>query len=55
MPPKDRDAAWSTTAEYPNRGRPALRAAFEVGAVVVRKIVKDWENVASDIPSPSTP
>ena len=51
LPPKGHSAAWSTTAEYPNRGVPALRAAFDVGAAVVRQLVKDWSEVSKNTPA----
>ena len=38
-PPPGEDAAWSTTAPYPDRGRPALEAAWQVGSHVVRALV----------------
>src|SRR5882757_3411538 len=41
-PPPGKDAAWSTTAEYPEQGRPALEAAFQVGDRVVQKLVEGW-------------
>ncbi len=49
-PPTGKTAAWSTTAEYPNRGVPALRAAFAVGSAVVKEIVEQWPQVSKTTP-----
>ena len=40
--PPSKDAAWSTTAEYPEDGRPALEAAYQVGNIVVQKLIAGW-------------
>jgi purine nucleoside permease len=42
MPPKGKTAAWSTTAEYPENGRPALEAAYQVGNRVVQHLLNGW-------------
>lgn len=52
LPPAGKAAAWSATAEYPNRGRPALRAAFEVGRAAVKGLVENWDHFAH---SPTNP
>ncbi len=50
MPPPGETAAWSTTAPYPDEGEPALRAAFDVGRIVVDAIVANWDDVADALP-----
>ena len=42
-PPADLPASASATLEYPNRGEPALEAAYQVGGAVVRELLADWE------------
>ncbi len=42
MQPPGKDAAWSTTAEYPEDGRPALEAAYQIGNIVVQKLIGNW-------------
>ena len=51
MPPKGRTAAWSTTAPYPENGRPALEAAYQVGGVVVDELLSDWPRYRDATPS----
>jgi purine nucleoside permease len=50
MPPPGRSAAWSTTAEYPDNGFPALDAAQRVGGKVVRHLVQHWDEVRDEVP-----
>ena len=50
MPPPGRTAAWSTTAPYADEGRPAIRAAYEVGRKVVDTVVADWATLADSVP-----
>ena len=50
MPPKGKTAAWSTTAPYPEQGRPALEAAYQVGNRVVQKILEGWATYERKIP-----
>ena len=50
MPPKGKTAAWSTTAEYPEQGRPALEAAYQIGNRVVQELLKGWSTYANKIP-----
>ena len=38
MPPRDRAATWSVTAPYPDRGLPAIDAAYRVAEPVVRAL-----------------
>ena len=38
-PPQGKTAAWSTTAEYPDQGIPALMSAFGIGAHVTKALV----------------
>ena len=54
-PPPGKTADWSATADYPNRGQPALRAAFTVGAEVVNEISDNWLKYAEDIPARTDP
>ncbi len=42
IPPPGRDAAWSSTAPYPDDGLPAKESAFRVGNSVVKEILKNW-------------
>jgi purine nucleoside permease len=42
MPPPGKSAAWSTTAEYPEEGIPALEAAYQVGNRVVQALLDGW-------------
>jgi purine nucleoside permease len=50
MPPPGKSAAWSTTAEYPEQGRPALEAAYQVGNRVVQALLADWSRYRDTIP-----
>ena len=50
FPPPGEDAAWSTTAPYPNDGEPAYEAAFQLGNRVVQTLVGDWETYRNRIP-----
>lgn len=51
MPPKGEDAAWSTTAPYPDDGVPALEAAYIVGSKVVGEITGNWQKYRKEIPA----
>lgn len=51
MPPKGEDAAWSTTAPYPEKGRPALEAAYLVGSRVVHELIEHWPDHRDTPPS----
>jgi purine nucleoside permease len=42
MPPAGRDAAWSSTAPYPDQGQPALEAAFRVGSKALEGLLAAW-------------
>ena len=50
MPPADRTAAWSTTAPYPDQGRPALDAAYLVGSRVLQTLLDGWSRYATETP-----
>ena len=50
MQPPGKDAAWSTTAEYPEDGRPALEAAYQVGNIVVQKLIGGWSEYRDKLP-----
>jgi purine nucleoside permease len=50
MPPIGEDAAWSTTAPYPDDGVPALEAAYIVGSKVVNAITKNWQKYRTQLP-----
>ena len=43
MPPDDQTAQWSKTQPYPDNGRPAFEAAFEVGNTVVQALLAGWD------------
>jgi purine nucleoside permease len=49
MPPPGKSAAWSTTAEYPEGGMPAVEAAYQVGNRVVQALLSGWSRY-SDAP-----
>ncbi|HEY0685948.1 MAG TPA: purine nucleoside permease [Steroidobacter sp.] len=51
MPPPGQSAAWSTTAPYPEQGRPAIEAAYQVGNRVVQYLLNEWPTVSSKVPS----
>lgn len=51
MPPKGQSTAWSTTAPYPENGRPALEAAYQVGNRVVQELIKGWAKYREAIPT----
>ena len=51
MPPKGRTAAWSTTAEYPEDGVPALEAAYQVGNRVAQQLLKNWSVYRDKLPA----
>jgi len=51
MPPKGKTAAWSTTAPYPEEGRPALEAAYQVGNRVVQKLINGWPAYRDKLPA----
>lgn len=42
MPPPKQNAAWSTTAPYPEQGRPAVEAAYQVGNRVAQELLRGW-------------
>ena len=54
MPPKGKTAAWSTTADYPDDGLPALEAAYLVGNKVITQITKNWDVYKHEIPQNDT-
>lgn len=49
-PPKGKTVAWSTTAHYPENGRRALEAAFQVGDRVVEELISGWSKYRDQIP-----
>ena len=49
-PPPGKEAAWSTTAPYPDAGLPAKEAAFAVGNVVVQEILRNWDKFENSVP-----
>ncbi|MGF1448380.1 MAG: purine nucleoside permease [Opitutales bacterium] len=49
-PPPGESAAWSTTADYPADGRPALEAAYKVALPVVEALLEGWEVYADSLP-----
>lgn len=50
MPPPDKPAAWSATADYAGNGLPALESAFVVGRAVISKLLLDWKTYAVRVP-----
>ena len=50
MPPPGKTAQWSRSMPYPDRGLPALEAAFKVGNVVVQALVEGWDTYAHTLP-----
>jgi purine nucleoside permease len=50
MPPPDKPAAWSATAEYAGNGLPALESAYMVGQQVLQALLKDWSEYADTPP-----
>jgi purine nucleoside permease len=50
MPPPGKDAAWSTTAPYPDGGLPAIESAFTIGNVVVQELLKNWDKYEIETP-----
>lgn len=53
--PPGKDAAWSTTAEYPEKGRPAIEAAYQVGNIVVQALLAGWPEYREHIPAAAAP
>jgi purine nucleoside permease len=51
MPPPGKTTVWSTTAPYPEEGRPALEAAYRVGNKVAQHIIKGWATYRDQLPS----
>lgn len=51
MPPPGKTAAWSTTAEYPDDGLPALEAAYSLGNKVVQELLRGWDKYQTTIPA----
>jgi purine nucleoside permease len=50
VPPPGKAATWSATAEYPDKGRVALEAAYRVGSVVVKELVANWDKYQNELP-----
>lgn len=50
IPPPGKDAAWSSTAPYPDDGLPAKEAAFRVGNAVVKEILANWDQFKDSPP-----
>ena len=50
VPPPGKAATWSATAEYPDKGRAALEAAYIVGSVVVKELVANWDKYQNELP-----
>jgi purine nucleoside permease len=50
VPPPGKAATWSATAEYPDKGRAALEAAYRVGSVVVKELVANWDKYQNELP-----
>ncbi|MDA0978118.1 MAG: purine nucleoside permease, partial [Proteobacteria bacterium] len=52
VPPPGKSAGWSATASYPERGRPALEAAYRVGSKVVNALTANWKIYEDRLPQP---
>jgi purine nucleoside permease len=50
MAPPGKSTAWSMTAEYPEAGRPALEAAYQVGNRVAQALIAGWPRYRDQIP-----
>ena len=50
FPPPGKTAAWSTTAPYPDKGMPAIEAAYGLGNRVVQALLVDWDKYKTTIP-----
>lgn len=50
MPPPGQTAAWSTTAPYPEKGLPAIEAAYQVGNRVVQELIGNWAKYEQTVP-----
>ena len=50
VPPPGKASTWSATAEYPDKGRAALEAAYRVGSVVVKELVANWDKYQNELP-----
>ena len=48
--PPGKSVTWSTTADYPDDGRPALEAAFVIGNTVVEAILTNWDTYKDQLP-----
>lgn len=55
MPPPGRAASWSTTAPYPEEGRPALEAAWKVGSAALDALLADWDRFQTSPPTTLNP
>ena len=49
-PPPGKTAAWSTTAPYPDKGLPAIEAAYSLGNRVVQELLSNWSTYKTTIP-----
>ena len=49
-PPPGRAPSWSRAQPYPDRGVPALEAAFRVGNSVVQTLLADWDRYETETP-----
>ncbi|EDY81331.1 Purine nucleoside permease (NUP) family [Verrucomicrobiia bacterium DG1235] len=55
MQPPGKDATWSATAAYPDNGRPALEAAYQLGSKVAHELIDNWTVFKNRIPKAPTP
>ena len=53
LPPRGKDSAWSTTAEYPDGGYGALDTAQRLGQRVVDALREDWARYREQLPEPA--
>jgi purine nucleoside permease len=50
FPPKGKTAAWSTTADYPDDGLPALQTAYTLGSHIAKTLTENWSRYQTRIP-----
>ncbi len=55
MPPQGQSAEWSKSQPYPDRGEPAIEAAFIVGNTVVQALLDNWSEYRDTLPRSSQP
>lgn len=51
FPPAGKTAAWSTTADYPNNGFPAIQTAYTLGSHIAKTITTNWHTYQDATPT----